>query len=485
MIAAADVDSRIEELGRTVAMLQAAINAQPRVSLATVGPAPYLGQAVDLVATVSSRADSAPLPETPVTLITSWGVLREGGGAIEGTSISTVTAPDGTARVSLRPRLSLEDNEDQDALSAILSELDPAASTPADAVRVLQALAQQYRWEANLGYRRAVDAYFRDFGQNVLHAGPLRDYMAAWPLIPATVVAYAGEAGNTVAAATVTLQLRDWLGPWLQVYRQYARAQMQLAADLQYARQLAQSPAGLIAGVFDRAGTAVNAEFGEIGRNVAQQAAQDVIAGFLETGLKDLPLDTQLTVGPVLDTGSRALATAGPSVLSALGQTHAAAAAVSGTLAGKVDKAAFDTALATKANASDLVTVQNGLASKADQAAFAAFQTQTNNALNSKADLRALQAFQTQTTAALASKVDNTTFNDFRQTVINRLPVVITRADLDSLRASLQQAIDAKAEATAVAALQRQTTAALATKADANAITSIQNRLGTLEGRIR
>jgi hypothetical protein len=53
----------------------------------------------------------------------------------------------------------------------------------------------------------------------------------------------------------------------------------------------------------------------------------------------------------------------------------------------------------------------------------------------------------------------------FRRQVNDRLPLVVTRADLDALEA--------------------RTNSALAAKADSSALSSVQNRLRTVETRIR
>jgi hypothetical protein len=481
-----DLQSQLDELRRTVAALQASIGSLPQVSLAAVESAAYLGQALGLTLTVLSGADSTPLAGVPVTLVSSWGVLRGNADLTEGSSMATATAADGTVRVTLRPQVSLDANEDQDALEAMLAQLDPAAASPAGAVATLQTLAQQYRWEANQGYRDAVDAYFRDFGQKVLRSAASRDYMASWETIPATVIAQvAATDTNTAAAAAITVQFRDWLGPWLQVYRQYANAQLQLQPDFTLVKQVASSAAGIIAGVFGRAAILVDGEFGEVGKNVAQQAAQTAIGSFLDTGISDLPADTQSAVRPILDTGARTLTAAGATVVAALGQTHAATMAVAGTLANKVDTADLATALAAKANASDMVAVQTALGTKADATALGTLQTQ----VSAKADGTALATLQTQ----VNTKVDQTAFQAALQSKADAADLkavqtsLATKADATALatlqtqvsskvdQTAFQAALQAKADATDLKAVQ----ATLATKADATALATLQTQVNS------
>ena len=539
MTATGDLGRQVEELRAMVETLRAASLSQPRVTVRGIEPAPYLGQAIGLVVAVSGGADSGPITNLPVTLVTTWGVLRGDDDLIEGTSIVSTTGSDGTMRVTLRARVSLNDNEDQDALESVLAELDPGAASPADTIGALQDMARQYRWEANHGLRNAVDAYFREFGKNVVHGAAFRDYMVAWSLIPATVIAYVGETdtSSTGAVATTTVKFRDWLGPWFQTYQAYASSQIALDPDLELIKKRAVSAGGLVAGIFGRATSAVEGEFGEVGRRVAQQTAQKSIDNFLGSGIADLPVATRLAVGPALDTGARSLLTAGPGVVEALGETHVAAVTAADSIAGKVDKADLAAALSTKANTADvqgiqatlagkadraaldalqaqtnaalaakadlaalqsfqaatnaaltgkasvadLQAVQTAVAAKADLSALTAFQTQVNGVLASKADLTALQSFQTQMNGALASKVDTTTFEGFRTQVNGRLVTTVTRSDLDGLRASMQDAINAKADRAALDTLRTDTTTALASKADASALTSVHSRITTLE----
>lgn len=471
MIAETDVAAQLEELRhtaeelrRTVDALRTALAAPPRVVVRAVESAPYLGQAVGLVVEVTRRDGATPVAGVPVTLVTAFGVLRGADDLVEGTSVRCATGADGTARATLRARVALERSEDQDALEAALAGLDPAAPSPAAATAALETFARQYRWEANRGLRAAVDAYFRRFGEGALPGGGLADSMAAWPLIPATVVAFAADpASPDAVAATVTVALRDWRGPWLQVYRRVAAALLQPGPDLTFVRQQALTAAGLVAGVFDRVGLLVDGEFGELGKRVASEAAQKAIGTFLDTGIADLPAATRATIGTVLNTGARALVSAGPSVLGALGQAHAATAAVAGSLATKVEKADFDAALVSKASVTDLQAVQASVAAKADRSA--------------------LTAFQAQTAAALATKTDATVFDAFRRQVNDRLTITPVRADLETVRAGLQASIDTNKAA--VDTFRSQTTAALATKVETSTLAAVQNRVGALEVRLR
>ncbi len=544
MSAGDDLAAQIDELRRQVETLKAAVAGQRSAALQQLAPASYLGQTVPIVVTVTDPASLSPVVDVPVTVFTTWGVLRGDGDVDEGTSFTAQTGSDGSVRLSLLPGITLDDIEDQDALQTMLAQLDPAAATPAEAFATLQKLAQQYRWEANRGFRSAVDAYFRDLGQRVIHAGEFQDYMGSWPLIPVALIAYVDGAdpSSSATAATITLKVRNWLGPWLQVYRQVASSSIQLDPGLQFVKANADTPDGFVTGVYDHVGLTVENEFGELGKKVAQQAAQKAIGTFLDTGISDLPLDMRVAVSPALATGARSLASAGANVVSVIGQNHVTATGAAVSVAGKVDKTEFQTAIvakantadlqnllaakadvttvhdlqgaiatkanaadlqivqaavATKANLTDLQTVQAAVATKANaadlQTVQAAVATKANltdlqtvqAAVATKADAAAFQVFQKATNTAIAAKLDAASFDTFSKQVNDKLQLTVTKADLDGLRTSLQGSINAKADKAALDAVQTQTNTVLATKADTTALANTTNRIGVLENKVR
>jgi hypothetical protein len=426
----------------------------------------------------------------PVTLFTTWGVLRGGDDFVEGNSISVTSGSDGAVRVTLRPPITLDSNEDQDALETILAQLDPASASPNDVRVSFQNMAQQYRWEANHNFRNAVDAYFRNFGQKTLQGSQFRDSMVAWSLIPATVVAYAGGTG---LAATITIKLRDWLAPWLQVYREYIDSQVKLAPDLQFIKKNAGSAAGLLAGVFGTVGSTVDAEFGEIGKKIATETARKALDTFVNTGISDLPADMRSSVGTALSTGARSLGTVGTSVIAALGNAHVTALVAANSLTSKLDRTEFQSAISLKANASD---VQASLAAKADVVTMQNMQAKFETALGSKAsmtDLQAVQAsvatkadlttfetFQKNTNDAIARKVDSAGFEEFRKQVGDKLQITATKTDLSAI----QNTINTKADNAALISFQSETKTALRAKANSTDLETIRGRVTAVERKV-
>ena len=491
MIAGTSIEERLR-------VLEDALAAQQRVTLNTVQAGVYLGQAVSVTALVTSRISSEPLVGVPVTLVTPWGVLRGGDDLEEGGSLTVLTGADGRVRVVLRPKLSVISDEQQDAMESMLAQMRPDASTPAEAAASLQELARQYRWEANGPFRAAVDAYAREFAQKALQRTGWRDSLPAWPMIPAAVIAYAGgaEDGGAGAAAVLTVQFRNWLGPWLLTYQDLLDSQSTLKAEILKVKQRTPSPAGLLAGVFNRASLAVDSEFGELGGRLAKKSAEAVIGDFLDNGVSELPAATRTAIGPALRVGASAFAAAGASVVTSLCQTQVSTAGVTVSLAGKADSAALDTlrtatteALSGKVETTafegvrkqlsdtlgaklDRAELGPALSVKADTAAVTSLSAQ----VDAKTDLRAFEALQRSTNQALASKVDAAALEGVRKQLSDTLGAKLDRAELGpalSVKAdaaavtSLSAQVDAKADLRAFEALQRSTNQALASKVDA------------------
>src|SRR5215218_6193901 len=94
----------IRTLREQVEDLRAAIGARSRVVVHALQERPFLGQAVNLVATVTEAGGGQPLVDAPLTLTTTWGRLRAADGLDlrEGNSVTTRTDGNGLARVRSR-----------------------------------------------------------------------------------------------------------------------------------------------------------------------------------------------------------------------------------------------------------------------------------------------------------------------------------------------------------------------------------------------
>lgn len=363
----------------------------------------YLGQPLTLVATVTG-GDGLRRAGAPVTLTTTWGRLAgsDGFSVANGTSVTLVTAGDGTVRARLLPPTG-EDLQDtqQASIELHLAKLDPAAATPQDASDALSALEAAYRFEANDAFRSAVDIYFRDFHPHLLDAVNFRDPLQQWATVDAAVVAYVQESGTSsvVATAALVARFRDWLPALVQTHSNVTTADPLFAGDLQLATNLT-DPSDVLSLIHRRVGDFVTLRQGALGQAVAQRVADAKLGDFLSTGLDALPDENKQLLFPAVATSSDTVGTLGVQALGALEQTRTdvretvvsqveqspAFTSLQGALADKVDTAALSAALANKvdttelssalANKVDVATLKDQLAAASD---FSAFKTSLGN----------------------------------------------------------------------------------------------------------
>lgn len=355
----------IQALREELEAVRLAAGAGHRVTLHPVQPQPFLGQPVTIVTSVSGGA-TGPAVDVPVTFAATWGKLRtmDAGTLQLGTTVTARTGVDGMVRVALLPPTS-EDLWDlqQDALETMLGLLDSAASTPQQTEAGLVEMARQYQWEPNFAFRRAVDIYFRDFRPSLLDPVNYRDAMQAWSYLPTTVLAYVrgrqpdGRAGTSLlGAALLSLQFKDWLGPWLQTYLRSSELESEMQAALQRVKQQGGEPAEMADRVYDCVRGFMDGRRGLVGTYVGQKVVERVVGRFVVSGMDDLPMESRLALLPALRVVSSMIGTAGIGVLSAVVQARVDRQALD-ALSRQVDD--VSTQLATKMDAPELGAAPN------------------------------------------------------------------------------------------------------------------------------
>ena len=455
----AELLREIHALREQVKALQTAIGGQPRAVLSALQERPFLGQAVNLVVTVTEAGTERPRIDAPLTLTTTWGRLRavDGSTTREGNSVVTRTDGNGMAHALLLPPTS-EDlfPVQQDTLETALRVLDPDAATPRATESGLRELARQYRLDGNPQLRRAIDIYFRDFGEGLLETVNARDYLLAWSYLDSTVLAYVRddtESGSDATAvhttAALSLRFKNWLGPWLETMQTVARSESQLTEDLQGAKEAGEAGA-LVGHVYGRVRDFVSAQRGLVGGYVGQRIAETSLRDFLQTGIEDLPRETQLAIFPALDVASHTVASSGTNVLATVGQTRAELRQELNEKVGEVKTEGIDVLT------SRVEDIQSQLGEKVDITTF---------------------------DTALAAKVDNATFTDR----LDQLDAKIGRVETEGIDVlttrveDIQSQLGEKADKGELNGLRTEVNNKLATKVDS---TTLDNRLGSLQGKI-
>lgn len=491
----------IAGLRAAVERLEAAARPQVRLHLRVDAPAAriFLGQPVAILARGRQSGDQTPAADLPITWITSWGTLRgvgEGYAGQIGASVITPTSLDGMARVTLLPPgADLLDVAQQSALRTALDRLDPNAATPADLQTQLSALMEDYRWEANLLLRQAVDLLYRANGAPPLDAVRPEDALSAWRQVNATVVAVVGGGESIGAAALTTVRVLDWLPPWLQLYIQQTQTDATLPRDLERTRRRAADPHALIDGVYREINQYVNRQLGQIGQKVGQRAAETALRTFVHEGLAELPAAARADLFPTLRTASETVATAGVHVLGALSQgradlrqeVDAQVKTVDSRLGGRIGS--VEQALTGKVDASDFQGFRSEIG-----ASLSALDSQTQTLATQFSAASALSTTLQGQLAALQSSFGQLTTNvgtlqaslgqlsgsltDAVAGLTQQLAGRATASDLASLQTTLQAAFDAalqqKADLQAVDTLRADLTNQLSTRLSAGDLAAFQ-----------
>jgi len=408
-----DLLEEIRELRERVRSLQAAFGNQPRVTVRALQERPFLGQAVNVVATVIEAGGRRPRVGAPLTLFTTWGSLQAADSLISqnGNAVTVRTDGNGVVRALLLPPVSEGlPRVQQDTLEVALRLLDPDAITPRETEDGLREIARRYRLDGNLQLRRAIDVYFRDFGGGLLEALNVRDYMLAWSYFDSTVLAYAqNDTGSTSVDATgaVSVRIKNWLAPWLEQMESISRqSESQLEQDL--ARAGEEEETGTLLGrVYDGVNDFVSAQRGLVGGYMGQRIAESSLRKFLQDGIEALPQEKQLAIFPALDAASRTVASSEASVLGAVGETRAELRQELGT---KIEGAQTRSAELLDARVGDL---QTQLDSKVDTGELNDLRIELNDKIDRipTRDLEVLGARVDELQAQLDGKVDTNTFD--------------------------------------------------------------------------
>lgn len=520
----------IRALRETVESLTALSQARHRVTLRPVQTRPFLGQPVTIVATVTDH-EGRPQVNVPITFVTMWGRLQkpEPYAVRQGTNVAARTGVNGTAEVTLIPPTSENLTEGQQgALETMLRFLNTDAAMPREIEAGFNAMARQYRWDINVRFRRAVDVYFRDFRGQLVGTINRCDFMASWSYFESTVMAFVREPEDEVestvvqAAASLSLQFKDWLGPWLQVYLSLVDSESTLGATLQEVKQTNGEPGELLDGIYRTVCDFVGKERGLAGEYVGQKVAETSISHFMATETADLPLDTVAILFPALNAASGTLATTGVSALSALGQTRAELRNDMNTkvtqvqaegiaklaeqvgnsqsqLDAKINRSEVNTALAGKLDSATFeefqVQVNNSIESKVDMATFTSFQTEVNESIKSKVDASEFSQFQTNANNSLGSEVDSASFNEFSSSVnsnISKLTEKVggveTQVAIKLDRSQFDDALSGKIDATEFSQFQTRVNNSLKGKLNSATFNhfskTVNSELGSLRTKV-
>jgi hypothetical protein len=376
-VAVTGVAEELRELRTTVAALRSALLPTAQVRLWSVQDVVWLGQPINVLAQVTD-SEGGLLIDQPVTFTTNWGALngRSALHIITGASLQTRTDALGMVKLRLFPALPTALSAlQQDSLEAQLARLPITAAAPEQALTALRELARAYRADGSQTLRAAIDAYHRQFGSGVLAAERRSGELVSWTLLPATVQCFvhspaADQRGQITQGLGVhTMQVRNWLGPFLSLYEQ------QLNGDKRLAGALSQIPTDerFLEFALAEVQAFVALERGALGSELRHHSAERTLTQFVQRELGNFAPELQVDVVANLQAASNTLGTSGLSVFRAIREAPRRTLDL-GKFTSRLD--ALESSVITR---SDLQSVQTSLAGqialKADTTALAADRT--------------------------------------------------------------------------------------------------------------
>jgi hypothetical protein len=302
----------LAQLSQRLDTLEARFGATSTIRLSAMNPDALLGQHSVLLAELKD-GEGRPLIDRELTMVTTWGRLegRAGVRPVEGNSISVRSDHLGLCKVRLTAALGEELSPVETAsLGSALALLGTPGDAPRGSLTELTELARRYRESSGAALRRAVDVYFKRYGDTSLASVPI-DSLATWPRIGITVIAWLTPereaATSRIPTALLNLHQRNWFYAWLWAYRQLLESDSTLGASLADIRSDQRSGGAILSDLFGRVGTFVKTQDGLVGQQLGQHFAAMRLNGFLQTQLASLPVDERVRVVTGVTSGVKSL----------------------------------------------------------------------------------------------------------------------------------------------------------------------------------
>lgn len=414
-----------------------------------VAPVLWLGQSVNIAAQLTNP-DGVGIVTRHVTCIASDGIVsaRAGLQIQTGTAIRIAPEPGGLVRFTFGPNLSPPlDDAAQAALAAELSQLDRSTETPGEAGKGIAALAARYRGQGAGALQTAIDRLFETYEI------PIVSRLAPWPLQPVTLLALShDDTGQVLQAASLTLELRNWLGAFHFALAEQIDNDMLLPDALKHLAADAEAGRDLSRQIIQATQGYAALERGAVGRRLRDASTGRVVNAFLDTSVNTLKGDAIVNTVRAAGASEAAIAAGGFAVFEAIrsvqevGDTIKPPAKFDGLT--RDDLQPFDSRLATLESSTvtktDLSRFERTLT--ADMTSrFAALEDD----IVSKSDLDKLR---TTITAEFDTKIGQLDpgreIDDKIAGIDGRLEELegsaIVKRDLDALRTSLTRDFDAK-----------------------------------------
>lgn len=303
-------DTTLARIRQRLQSLEAQMGPSPSLRLRALNADALLGQETVLLAELKD-ASGLPLVDRELTLVTTWGMLRGRRGVDEqiGNSVTVRSDQLGLCKVTLSAALGEALTAvETSSLSRALAVLGSLQDSPRDSLPLLSQLAKEYRQPGNDSLRRAIDIYFKHYGDNT--ATPI-DSLSSWPRIGITLTAWLtpppGQATSQIPATLLNVAQRNWFYAWLWAYRQELEQTSQLGVSLAGVQGDGRSGGSILTDLYSRIGGFVKAQNGLVGQQLGQSFAANSLNNLLQSGLSKFPADTRTKVLTGVTSGVKSL----------------------------------------------------------------------------------------------------------------------------------------------------------------------------------
>jgi len=493
----------LTQINQRLNMLEGRVNASETIRLQAINPDVLLGQETILIAELKD-GNGNPLINRELTVVTTWGLLsgRAGLYPVNGNSITVRSDHLGLCRLRLSAVLGEALTSVETAsLSQALTLLSAANTAPRDNMQALTELARLYRAPGNDSLRRAIDVYFKRYGNSAQLNAPV-DSLNSWPHIAVTVVAWLTPTSDLATAQLPTtilnIQQRNWFYAWLWAYRQLLEDESSLVASLAAVDSNQRSGSGILTDLFSRIGSFVGAQDGLVGQQLGQSFAANSLNVFLQSGLSNVPFEERTKVITGVTSGVKSLSKTVP--FSTLKSSRAETNLQIDSRVASVDSStqfeALDSRLSlvesSALTTADIAGLRSDILAAADQATAVRIdqlqgqlQIDFNEQLSNKADTAVISQLENRFNESLDSKADATDISRLEERFNDRLNNKADSSAIGQLEGRLNDRLDSKADASAIGQLENRFNDRLNSKADVTILGALNQQVLALSDQTR
>lgn len=305
----AGIGSQIDALKASLSQLEHLSPNRYRIELKALDTTPYLGEVIRIRIRVWDRIARKYKANLPLTIETNWGNLRWAKGlqVKQGAVLNSRTSVSGELVCELyTPTIEPLTVPQQTELSLALGKLSHNADVPSQARESFQQLTALYQHPLNVDLRKAMDIHYKSRQDRVAESINLPSAIYQWVYEHALVRVYAHpqepqEQHTVISMAALTVEYRDWLSPWYDLYKNDLIESQELQTGLNQALGYSEKEQGVVGHMVSSLHSFIARQNGLVGARISQQAGKEVVTRLLSQERDTLSNGTRETLYTVLN----------------------------------------------------------------------------------------------------------------------------------------------------------------------------------------